>query len=67
MVTEGDKVAIRIVLHGTHAGLILGVAPTGRTGKVVGIAVDRVAGAKPAESRLSRDGLSLLRQLRTLR
>ncbi len=59
--------AIRVVLHGTHAGPLLGVAPTGRTATVVGIAVDWVAGAKLAESRLGRDGLSLLRQLRTLR
>jgi predicted ester cyclase len=29
MITEGDRVVLRGVVHGTHQGAFLGIAPTG--------------------------------------
>lgn len=61
VIAEADRVVSRVVLHGTHAGPLLGVAPTGRAVAVVGITVDRIAGGKLAESWMSLDSLCLLR------
>ena len=63
LVTEGDKVAHRFTLRGTHAGPFLGIPATGRAVAATGIAIDRLAGGKVAESWVSLDALGLLRQL----
>jgi steroid delta-isomerase-like uncharacterized protein len=63
LVTAGDKVVHRFTLRGTHAGPFLGIPPTGRVVTVTGIAIDRLAGGKVAESWVSLDALNLLRQL----
>ena len=63
LVAEGDKVVHRFTLRGTHTGPFLGIPPTGRVVTAVGIAIDRLAGGKVAESWLSLDALNLLRQL----
>lgn len=63
VVTAGDRVAHRFTLRGAHAGPFMGIPPTGRLVTAVGIAVHRLAGAKVAESWVSLDALSLLRQL----
>lgn len=31
MISEGDKVAARFIMRGTHNGVFLGVPPTGKT------------------------------------
>jgi steroid delta-isomerase-like uncharacterized protein len=38
---EGDKVATRFVCSGTQTGPLLGIPPTGRHGKMAGIAITR--------------------------
>jgi steroid delta-isomerase-like uncharacterized protein len=63
LVAEGDKVARRFTLRGTHAGPFMGIPATGRAVAASGIAIDRLAGGKVAESWVSLDALGLLRQL----
>ena len=63
LVAEGDRVAHRFTLHGTHAGPFMGIPPTGRIVTATGIAIDRFAGGKVAESWVSLDALNLLRQI----
>ena len=65
-VAEGDRVASRFVLRGTHDGPFLGVVPTGRPVAVAGVSIDRLAGGRLAESWLSLDALGLLRQIGAL-
>ena len=65
-VAEGDRVASRFVLRGTHRGPFLGVAPTGRPVAVAGVSIDRLAGGRLAESWISLDALGLLRQIGAL-
>ncbi len=62
-VAEGDRVATRFLLRGTHGGPFLGVAPTGRPVAVSGVSIDRLAGGRLIESWLSLDALGLLRQV----
>ena len=62
-VTEGDKVVHRFTLRGTHTGPFMGIPPTGRVVTVSGIAIDRLADGKVAESWVNLDALNLLRQL----
>ena len=66
LVAEGDRVASRFVLRGTHAGPFLGIPATGRRVAVAGIAVDRLAAGRLAESWVSLDGLGLVRQVGAL-
>ena len=65
-VAEGDRVASRFRLRGTHDGPFLGVAPTGRPVAVAGVSIDRLAGGRLVESWLSLDALGLLRQVGAL-
>jgi predicted ester cyclase len=64
VVTDGDKVAIRTTLRGTHEGTLLGVAPTGR--RVVFRAADihRIAGNVIAETWHLEDLFGLMQQLK---
>ncbi len=63
LLADGDRVASRFVLRGTHTGPWLGLAPRGRAVVVSGMGLDRITGDQLAESWLSLDGLTLLRQL----
>ena len=63
LVAEGDRVARRWVATGTHQGDFLGVRPTGRRVRITGMAIDRVAAGKVAETWLDYDVFGLLRQL----
>ena len=49
VVREGDKLAARVTLEGTHKGEFAGIKPTGRKVKVANFAVYRVRGDKIAE------------------
>lgn len=60
---EGELVARRWTLHGTHQGQFVGVPPTGKRITVAGINIERIANGKIAESWTSWDTLGLLRQL----
>lgn len=60
---DGDRVAVRFCLHGTHSGGFLGIAPTGRTIVVAATAILRVTATQVAELWAEFDRLGLLGQL----
>lgn len=64
MVAEGDKVAVRVSVSGTHRGLFMGqILPTGKRAQWVGIDILRIAGGKVVERWNQRDLLGLMQQL----
>jgi predicted ester cyclase len=63
LISEGDWVARRFTLHGTHSGPFLGLLPTGRQVSVCGLALDRFAKDQLIESWVRLDILGLLRQI----
>jgi predicted ester cyclase len=63
MVAEGDKVAARVTMTGTHKGEIMGIPPTNKKVTVSGIVIDRFAGGKIVEDNGIFDMLGLMRQL----
>ena len=65
IVAEGDRVAYRLTIRGTHRGPFLGVAPTGHRVAVALFAIVRVEQGKLAEEWGGLDQTDLLRQLRT--
>jgi len=63
IISEGDKVVVRVTQQGTHQGVFQGIVPTGKQVGVTGIAIFRVVNGKVAEEWLSSDRLGLLQQL----
>jgi predicted ester cyclase len=63
MVAEGDKVAARVTMTGTHKGEIMGIPPTNKKVTVSLIVIDRFAGGKIVEDNGQFDALGLMRQL----
>lgn len=63
LLVDGDRVAARFTLRGTHHGPFRGRAATGRSVEVGGSTHYRVAGGKLTEVRVFADFLGLLRQL----
>ena len=63
LLAAGDRVARRFTLRGTHRGPFMGFPATGRAVTATGIAIDRLADGKLAESWVCFDALGLLRQL----
>ncbi len=66
LIAEGDRVAYRYWLYGTHGGPFLAVPAAGRAVAVAGFGVDRVVGGRLAESWVCFDAIGLLRQLDAL-
>jgi steroid delta-isomerase-like uncharacterized protein len=62
-IAEGELVASRATLHGTHQGGFMGIQPTGKQVTSTGIAIDRIVDGKFVESWLEADNLGLLQQL----
>ena len=62
-IAEGDKVAIRWQVSGTHRAELLGIPPTGKSLAWTGITLYRLAGGRVAEERGEEDALGLMRQL----
>jgi steroid delta-isomerase-like uncharacterized protein len=62
-IAQGDKVAIRWTMQGTHKGTFSGVPPTGKRIALNGITIYRLAGGKVVEERGEEDALGMLRQL----
>jgi predicted ester cyclase len=67
MLAEGNKVAARIRMTGTHTGEFMGVPPTGRQISYTGIYIARIANGKIVEHWGEEDGVSLLQQLGVLK
>ena len=66
LVAEGDTVAARVTLSGTHQGPLMGIAPTGRPVKQVSMHFLRFRDGKGIEHRAVRDDLGLMQQLGTI-
>lgn len=64
LIAEGDRVAARVTVRGTHQGTLLGRLPaTGKAATWPGIDIFRIADGKIAERWNCRDLVSLLEQL----
>src|SRR5262249_36896618 len=63
LIAEGDRVAFRFVLQGTHQGTFAGVAPTGKLVRLRGTDVVRIADGKLIELWSSQDTLHWALQL----
>jgi len=63
MVAEGDRVAVRFTLSGTHKGELMGTPPTNKKVTIREIGIIRVAGGKFVESWMRYDTLDLMQQL----
>ena len=66
ILTDGDKLADRYTISGTHAQPFLGIPATGRKIHLAGISIVRIAGGKIGERWAVTDQLGLLRQLGAL-
>lgn len=63
LIGEGDWIAARATTHGTHKGMIFGIAPTGRKIAVSGLTMVRIVDGKLKESWVKNDVPSLMNQL----
>ena len=63
VVAEGDYVAHRFTLTGTHKGDLRGIAPTGKRVTATGNVLSRFSGGKEAETWMEYDTLALYQQL----
>lgn len=63
MMAEGDKVAYRYSMRGTHQADFMGIAATGRPINVTGIRIFRVSDGKIQEAWEGWDELGWMRQL----
>ena len=63
LVAEGDRVAVRWTVEGTHRGALFGIPPTGTRVRFRGLSIYRFAGGKIAEQWEGWDRLDLLQQL----
>ena len=66
MVAEGDRVACRFSMTGTHRGPFMGLPPSGRRFTAQQIRIIRFVDGKTAESWSVRDDLGMMRQLGAL-
>ena len=63
LIAEGDRVAARLRVRGTHLGELNGIAPTGRRVDCSGIVISRIEEGKIAEDWANFDDLGMMRQL----
>lgn len=63
VVVEGDRVAMRLTIRGTHEGEMMGIAPTGNRVEFQNVIFHRMEGGKIAERWVQPDVLGLLQQL----
>lgn len=66
LIAEGDTVASRWRMHGTHQGDFRGIPPTGRAVAWTGITILRIKDGKIVEESGESDALGLLQQLGVL-
>lgn len=64
--TEGDYVATRFTIRGTHDGELMGAPPTGNDVAFTGVTISRCEGGRIAEEWEITDTLSLLGQVGAL-
>jgi len=63
MVADGDKVAHRATMRGTHKGELMGIAPTGKQVTIAAIVISRFAGGKEVEAWSNLDQLGMMQQM----
>ena len=63
MVAEKDKVAYQATIEGTHNGLFMGIAPTGKKIEMMNTSIKRIINGKLVESWGTMDTLSVMQQL----
>jgi predicted ester cyclase len=66
LVVDGDRVAGRFVLYGTHTGPFMGVPPSGRRIAVGNLDINRVVGGTVVERWGQFDALGLIQQIGTM-
>lgn len=62
-VTEGDTVAMRVTLRGTHEGEFMGMEPTNESFEIGNMVFTRIQDGRVAERWLQPDTLGMLQQL----
>lgn len=65
-VSEGDKVATRWIISGTHQGEFQGMPPSGKRIEMTGITIFRIACGKLIEGWTNEDTLGMLQQIRAV-
>jgi len=63
LIAEGDKVAARITMTGTHTGSFMGIPPTGKNVTFTGMYIAHIEAGKIVEHWSEEDSVSLLQQL----
>jgi len=63
MISEGDRVAARFTMRGTHRGTFFGVPPTGKKIAVTAMNFYRLSGGQFVEERGQPDLLALMQQI----
>ena len=63
LIAEGDKVAARVRITGTHTGDFYGIPPTGRHIDLTGMYIVRIADGKIVEHWGEENGVTVFRQL----
>jgi len=65
-IAEGDKVVTRWTGTGTHQGPLLGMAPSGKRVRIMGMTITRFANGKAVEDWSNYDTLGMLQQIGAL-
>jgi predicted ester cyclase len=60
---EGDRVAMRFTISGTHTGSLMGIAPTGKTINLTASGIFRIVDGKATDNWVNFDALGMLQQL----
>ena len=63
MVAEGNKVAHRATMRGTHQGDLMGIAPTGKQVTISAIVISRFEGGREVEAWSNLDQLGMMQQM----
>jgi steroid delta-isomerase-like uncharacterized protein len=63
IVEDGDRVAVRWEIRGTHRGELMGIPPTGLPVDLTAIEIFRLADGRIVEQWVAVDNLGMLRQL----
>jgi predicted ester cyclase len=62
-VEQGDKLAVRFTLHGTHRGVFVGIEGTGKVIAIRGMVLAHFRAGRLVEEWVNWDSLGLIRQL----
>ena len=62
-IVEGDRMALRWTVRGTHTGTLRGLPPTGRSMRFAGTVIDRVVDGRIVEEWVDCDTAGVLMQL----